>query len=275
MKRILGALLFALVLAAPAVFGPPVVFLAVMIAVTLCCTFELNRITLRGLASWLGYIPLVGSPFFLGALYAGSYQWALGCLLICTLMILALGLILFERELATAHDLGFALMSLIYPVSLAGCWVAIRGEADGLFLMLWGMICTFAADTGAYYAGRTFGRHSLAPRLSPKKTIEGLVGGVVLCLLVGVALPFIFDYLAGRYGFSPIEGCYPLWGLGLTAGLIAFVGLMGDLTASLFKREFGIKDAGHIIPGHGGMLDRMDGTLPVGAFLFIVLKVFF
>lgn len=275
MKRILGALLFAIVLAAPAVFGPPAVFLAVMTVVALACIFELNRITLGGSARILGYIPLGGAPFFLLAIYLGNHAWVFASLLVCALLIIAVGLIMFEREKASAQDLAYALMSLVYPLALIGPWIAIRTGRDGLFLLLWGMICTFAADTGAYYAGSTFGRHKLAPRLSPKKTVEGLAGGVVLCLIVGMALPSIFNYLAGVYGFNAIEGHYPVGALALIAGLIALVGLMGDLSASLFKREFGIKDAGHIIPGHGGMLDRMDGTIPVGAFLFLVLKVFF
>ena len=275
MKRILGALLFAIVVAVPAIFGSALVFWAVMTVVTLACIFELNRITLNGPARLLGHIPLAAAPLYLLAIYSGSYLWAIATLLASGLLIIIGGLLLFEKDKARGHDLAFALMSLIYPLALSGAWVAIRCGNDGLFLMLWGMICTFAADTGAYYTGRTIGRHSLAPRLSPKKTVEGLIGGVVLCLIVGMVLPAIFNFLAKTYGFTPIQGNYPLWGLGLTAGLVALVGLAGDLSASLFKREFDIKDAGRIIPGHGGMLDRMDGTIPVGAFLFLMLKVFF
>jgi len=106
---------------------------------------------------------------------------------------------------------------------------------------------TALADTGAYFAGRMWGRHPLAPRISPKKTWEGVAGGIVLSLLGGAVL-------SGLLGLG--------WWQGVVAGLwIAVVAPLGDLSISMIKRQVGIKDTGNVIPGHGGMLDRLDSIL--------------
>jgi len=118
----------------------------------------------------------------------------------------------------------------------------------GLLLLVW------LNDTGAYFAGSFFGKHLLAPNISPKKTWEGLIGGVIATLLVSQILAyFIKDY-------SPKE-----W---LIMGVLCSFGVVGDLIESLFKRRANIKDSGSFMPGHGGMLDRFD------AFAFVIPAVF-
>lgn len=128
-------------------------------------------------------------------------------------------------------------------LGLAGPWAL-------LFILLW----VWAADTGAYFAGRAFGRHKLAPRVSPGKTIEGLIGGVVLALVV-VAL------VAWQ---APVRADTGL--LLLVALVTVLASALGDLFESMVKREAGVKDSGTLLPGHGGMLDRIDSitaALPV------------
>ncbi len=110
-----------------------------------------------------------------------------------------------------------------------------------LFAFVW------SADTGAYFAGRRFGRRRLASRLSPGKTWEGVLGGVTACLAIGLGLA------AGAGGSSPPGWVYPFLGVG-----VALVSVIGDLLESLVKRQAGVKDSGRFIPGHGGVLDRID-----------------
>lgn len=130
-------------------------------------------------------------------------------------------------------------------LGLSGPWAL-------LFVLVW----VWAADTGAYFSGRAFGRHKLAPSVSPGKTVEGLAGGVVLALLI-VAAVFAGGWL------SP-EVVLP--SLMIVAMLTVLASVLGDLFESMVKRQRGIKDSGTVLPGHGGMLDRIDSVtaaLPV------------
>jgi len=134
----------------------------------------------------------------------------------------------------------------------AWCALALihAGEPHGHRWLLLALAVVWAADTGAYFTGRRFGRRKLAPQISPNMTIECLVGGVVLAVVVGVAA-------------APLAGAslaqLPL--VGLVALLAAIFSVIGDLFESLLKRQAGAKDSGNLIPGHGGLLDRIDGVL--------------
>jgi phosphatidate cytidylyltransferase len=115
-------------------------------------------------------------------------------------------------------------------------------------------------DAGAYYVGRAFGRSPLAPVLSPKKTVEGLGGGIVFSVATAVFL---------RYATLPQLALATAVGLGLS---MALFGVVGDLFESLLKRSAGIKDTSSLLPGHGGVLDRIDSLLFAAPFLFLYLK---
>jgi phosphatidate cytidylyltransferase len=132
---------------------------------------------------------------------------------------------------------------------VAFLWLA-RDEVGGRATLLWMLAAVWATDIGAYAFGRTFGGPRLAPRWSPRKTWAGLAGGVLCAALTGAATALILG----------ISSALPL--TLLSAGL-AIVEQFGDLAESLAKRRFGVKDTGSLIPGHGGLLDRLDGLLAV------------
>ena len=129
--------------------------------------------------------------------------------------------------------------------ALALLWVRERG---GLDLLIWTFIVTWATDIGAYFAGRRFGKRKLAPSISPNKTQEGLYGGMLAATLCGGAWAFAAGLGKPLLAFPP---------------LFAIAAQMGDLFESWMKRRAGIKDSGTWLPGHGGMLDRLDGLVPV------------
>ena len=131
--------------------------------------------------------------------------------------------------------------------ALASLWVRER-DAHGLFLLLWVFLVTWSTDIGAYFVGRSLGRRKLAPSISPGKTIEGLYGGIAAATLIGGA--WVLAMGLGR----------PLLAL---APLLAIAAQAGDLFESFLKRRAGIKDSGTWLPGHGGVLDRLDGLVPV------------
>jgi len=143
-------------------------------------------------------------------------------------------------------DMAVALLATIY-VSLFGYVFLVR-TMYGWVWVVFMLAGTWGSDTFAYFTGKFFGKHRLAQFLSPGKTIEGAVGGVVGSLLVAVVFIFLYPSLPR----------VPLLLLGLFVGIAAQV---GDLVESAFKRQVGVKDAGDIIPGHGGMLDRFDSML--------------
>ncbi len=157
-------------------------------------------------------------------------------------------------------------LGLLLIVSTLSALSALHAMADGAYRLLYLLFLVFAADTGAYLAGRNLGRHKLAPGISPGKTIEGAVGGVLLCAAWALT--------AGVYVFA-VTGPDLLWLLALSL-LVAVASIVGDLTESMFKRMAGIKDSGTILPGHGGILDRVDSILsaaPVMALGLILLQL--
>ena len=120
---------------------------------------------------------------------------------------------------------------------------------QGEWLIFFLLLVTWVSDAGAYYVGTLYGRRRLAPRISPKKTVEGLVGGMIGAIITAYAV---------RWWFLPeLAGLDCL----VLAILLTITGLWGDLTESAMKRSVGIKDSGGILPGHGGMLDRLDSLL--------------
>ncbi len=161
----------------------------------------------------------------------------------------------------TRRNRSLKLMAGTLAVIPAWCAITIiHGNPDDSSLVgpiprnhLWlltALAIVWMADTGAYFAGRAFGKHKLAPNISPNKTVEGLIGGLVAAVTTGVGL----GLLAGA---QP----YQLPVLALTALLAAIAAVIGDLVESLMKRQAGVKDSGTLIPGHGGILDRTDSIL--------------
>jgi phosphatidate cytidylyltransferase len=138
-------------------------------------------------------------------------------------------------------------IGLLY-IGLACLGVIYLREQGGLILALWVFVTVWATDCGAYFAGRAIGGPKLAPRFSPNKTWAGLAGGMV-CAGLAAAAFFVWAGL-------------PLWIIPLSAGL-AVLAQLGDLLESWLKRRAGVKDSSNLIPGHGGVLDRLDGLLPV------------
>jgi phosphatidate cytidylyltransferase len=131
-------------------------------------------------------------------------------------------------------------------VALARLQISAPGFARGPLLVLWLVLMVCAADIGAYFAGRAFGRHKLAPRVSPGKTWEGAVGGLcAIALMAGAGAVY--------FGLSPLA----VVAFGCGVGIFSIV---GDLTESMFKRAADLKDSGTLLPGHGGLLDRIDSV---------------
>ena len=149
------------------------------------------------------------------------------------------------------------------PVVLTYAFGSLEGtlnHANGIYYLLLLLNFSSVCDTGAYFVGSTVGKHKLCPKISPKKTVEGAVGGIVSSLVVSVILCLGFDFKA------------KLWVTLLLTVPFCILGMAGDLFASAVKRSAGIKDYGNLIPGHGGILDRMDSILMISPLLFLFVN---
>jgi len=151
---------------------------------------------------------------------------------------------------------------IIYIGFLLSHFVALRGLESGRDWVLFALFVTFASDSTAYFIGRAFGKHSLATNISPKKTQEGAVGGVIGAVIVSLLLVVLLDLPIGYVAAT------------LLAIAVSFFGQIGDLLESLFKRNMGVKDSGNAMPGHGGFLDRIDSVVFAGVVVYYYVILF-
>lgn len=171
-----------------------------------------------------------------------------------TLIVLAITVL--TKNKFTFSDAGFVLMSTIYV--FIGFHFLIIARMNGLNYVLYALFIIWATDTGAYFFGRAIGKRKLWPEISPNKTIGGAIGGILIAVVVGV----IFQ-LIQPFDMSMIM-------IVLVTVLASITGQIGDLAASAYKREYNVKDSGKLLPGHGGILDRMDSLLFVLPLLYLL-----
>jgi phosphatidate cytidylyltransferase len=207
-----------------------------------------------------GYL---GFALTLLGLQLGGLEWMLGGLLstfVFAFVVYGLGGV---RQSATT-SFGVTLLGVAWVGAGIGCLLLIRDIPEfGFWAVMAVLFTVFAADTGAFFVGRTFGRHSLAPAISPKKSWEGLVGGV----LAAVGMAFVILY-KDRADFLSIPQSL-LLGL-----VIALAAVLGDLFESAVKRDLEVKDSGRVLGGHGGMLDRLDSLLWAGPAAYFTILAF-
>lgn len=249
-RRILATVFFAPVFYLLVRYLPPLAFFGLVTVAGLLAVGEFYR-----LFSFEGRWPLgmaVGCTAT-AALFAGA-QWP--DLVSDRLVLLLTILTAASLPLASRLDLHRAVLQsvmlvagVLYVGLTLSCLILTRALPDGEFLIFFVILVTWAGDTGAYISGKMLGRHLLAPIISPKKTIEGLIGGAILALLVA---------LASRLWFLP---SLTLMDAVILAALLTAAGVLGDLAESAIKRSVDQKDSGALIPGHGGMLDRLDSLL--------------
>lgn len=178
----------------------------------------------------------------------------IGVTLLSFLMVMGSGV-----SVSVAADrVGRVLLGALWVGGLLAFVAMVRRLDQGMGWIFVLLASTWLGDTGAYFAGRSFGKHRLAPVLSPKKTWEGAIGGFVAAMCGAV----LFGWLTG------LE--IPWYLLALLGGIVDVFGVLGDLAESLLKRSFGVKDSGGILPGHGGILDRVDSLLFAAPVLYLV-----
>ncbi len=245
LHRVLSAVVLIPVVAALAYMGG-YWWLATIVVIGILASLELYRLLQQG-----GYHPnpYVGVPWTLLLIATGFWPrlLPLGGILGGGLIV-SLTLALFHTNARPATDWAWTAAGAVYLGALLAPFVALRMQPRGLNWLAWAVLTTWLTDTGAYFVGVSVGRHKLAPRLSPKKTWEGAIGGWIIGVVGGAALGMWLVSLS-------------VWPAILLAGGVCLLAPLGDLAESMIKRQVGVKDSGHLIPGHGGMLDRLDSLL--------------
>ena len=258
MTRILSALVMAALTLAVLWWLPPTALLAMALAVTAAAFREWHRmVTATGAA--MPFWPTLIATLLTCAMVPYPH---VSPLLVVWALFLVTALVVLRSSVTGPETLATVAATVLTPLYIGwplGALVALhagRGR-DAVFLLLATVV---ASDSSQYYAGRTFGRHPLAPARSPKKTIEGALGGVVVAPLVLMTL--------GRM-WAP-DVATPV--LGVVGLLMVVAGITGDLFESMIKRAAGMKDSSTLIPGHGGVLDRIDALLFTVPLLYWVLR---
>jgi phosphatidate cytidylyltransferase len=256
MKRVFTALVLIPIVGWVVLAADSWIFLAVLVVVSCLCYSEYNDIA----ASYgFGAPGVVGYGIGLVVLIWWDVNW----LALVGIAIVALILVMRDQELS--HSLPRAALLLTGVIYVFGCWKCARPlrEISPHWLM-YGLALNWVGDIGAYYIGRPFGKHKLAPRVSPNKSWEGSIASVVTSGVVGTL--YLQRFLPG----VPLAEA-----IGLTV-IANVAGQLGDLAESAMKRGANVKDSGGILPGHGGFLDRVDSTLfalPVIYGLLLALRM--
>jgi len=247
-RRIYTILVLVPLLYAVIRYSPPLAFSGVVVLAGGLSLFAFYRLCFGARShSWLIGIGLTGfAALILGTHSLDIIVQTLLATLVCIISVPLLSRSPLEQSL---RDGAITLFGVLYLGLTLGTLSMSRLLPLGEWLIFFLLLVTWASDTGAYLVGTLYGRHRLAPTISPKKTVEGLVGGLIAAIIAGYA---------ARWWFLPdLSGLDCL----ILATLLTVAGLWGDLTESAMKRSVGMKDSGGILPGHGGMLDRLDSLL--------------
>ena len=267
---VVGLLLAAIFLASILIYKE--FFILFLVTATAIGAWELS--TALRIKGW--YVPrvpaVVGSVIIMPATYYGGpvVQWLVSLGIVAALILWRTVHLLWERRkanfqtfLRTIRDFGAAAFLVIYlPLSLSFSMLLLRRPEDGAYWVLTFVTTVALIDSAGYLLGRVFGKHKLAPGVSPKKTWEGLLASIIFGSATAISLTVFL-----------LKG--PWWvGLILAASVI-LAAVFGDLAESLIKRDLGVKDMSKLLPGHGGMMDRLDSMLPASLMTYLVMVVFF
>ena len=264
--RIFSGLILALFFIAIVVFNSsfPVALNIAISIISVLCVHELVKVS--GLTHhWALHIPsLVVAALipFSGLIYQGN-------LVLYSLysLVMFLALIIYHRTISFKELAIIYSMSVMIPSALQTIVQTRSLSAEhGMFYAMVAVLAAWIPDMGAYFVGVLFGKHKLCPEISPKKTVEGLVGGIVFSMIAMVLIGMLFSYIF--YGGAKQVDFIVLSLVGLGGALTSVV---GDLSFSLIKRSCGVKDFGQIIPGHGGILDRFDSVIFTAPYVYILV----
>lgn len=236
----------------------------IFLLISLIGMMELFRIKSmhKNIIGIIGY--LTAFAYYL-SIYYGDKQYDLLILLSGLILMMSIYVIRFPKYNAESVMLVF--FGISYVAIMLSYIYQIRIMENGLYIVWLPFICSWGNDTFAYFSGVLLGKHKMAPRLSPKKSIEGAIGGILGAAILGAAYGFIMSQK-----LTAVSN--PIFVFSLASVIGAILSIVGDLAASAIKRNFNMKDYGKLIPGHGGILDRYDSVIFTAPVVFWVVYFF-
>ena len=249
---------------------PPIVLEAALAALSALATYELlgsTRLVRDRVMLALAVLYSLTYAFSLSTMAkAQSYSAMLSHIRLTVFLLALFARLLQKHATVGAQEAACAAFGgICLPYLLLSLIRIFQIPQIGPFLVLLPLVAAWGSDTCALFAGILFGKHKLAPVVSPKKTVEGAVGGVVGATVIMLAVVAVFNR------FTPVD--IPFFAAAVLGAVGAVIGQLGDLTFSVIKRQTGIKDYGHIFPGHGGVLDRFDSVIFVAPVVELVLQI--
>jgi len=255
-KRILTALGGIPLLIAVIWFGEP--WFTILVAIWgLLAAFEFYRMVAASKVPPLTYFGLIWTLLFILSPHF-NYDLLLPLLLTSAVILSLIGLLLRRQKEGAFIGWSWTIGGIFYIGWLLSYFVALRNLDDGRNWVFLTLFITFASDTAAFFVGRAWGKHRLAPRISPGKTWEGAIAGVFGAIIV--SLLFTIP--------TPLQLPLIYWQAILLGLLVSVFGQLGDLVESLLKRNMGVKESGRLLPGHGGFLDRTDSVVFTGVVVY-------
>lgn len=244
---------------------------ALLIAIFMgLAAWEYDRLFRAGGFNPAGFLIPIGALALLWGRVATGFEDAPWLISTLILACMAYHLVAYERGVDTAGvDFGISLAGMIYFGWIGGYLISLRELPDGKWWFLLALPAVWLADSGAYFIGRRFGKHKLAPRLSPKKSWEGYIAGIVTGSLGAALLSLVW-----RIAAEP-DTSVTVWRAALLGLILSILTPLGDLGESMIKRQFGVKDSSNIIPGHGGAFDRIDSWLWAGVLGYYIIVLLF
>lgn len=264
--RLLSGIILVMIAAASIAAGGPVLF-AVLLAISLIGVFELYRameVHQKGFGPLevAGYVGTVG--YYLSLLWNRTDEFSLMILMFALVLIMTVYVFYYPKY--RAEQIMAALFGIIYVAVMLSYIYKTRNLEGGAWLVGLIFLSSWGSDTCAYCVGMLIGKHKMAPVLSPKKSVEGGIGGVAGAALLGALYALVIA------GVNPAEGHTPLM-YAIICAVGAMISMVGDLAASAIKRNKEIKDYGKLIPGHGGILDRFDSVIFTAPFIYFLANV--
>lgn len=267
-KRVVSGVIIGILILLIGVFNNPIIDILVIILLSMLGIYEYNKAFKKSgfrPISWIGYIGCLAIFGFSEFVTPESRLLILKIAIPLLIISLFLYIILTKLK-RTIVDIAITVFGLLYIPFMFSFLKLILLMDTGRILILYVFAAAFASDTFAFLVGCKFGKHKLCPEISPKKTIEGAIGGVI-----GVVILFLIITIISNTYFLMNYNILYMAIVGIVAGM---AGQLGDLSASAIKRYCNIKDFGNIIPGHGGILDRLDSLLFVGPVMYTFLILY-